>query len=283
MKPKLLLCTDLDRTVIPNGDADETPGSLALFRLLVSHPDITLVYVSGRDQHLLKEAIAHYELPSPNYAIGDVGTTIYAIDTDGNWQPWPDWHTEIAPNWNGKTREELHALLADVAPLRLQEVEKQNTFKLSYYLPIDADKDNLLSTIEQRMKKSGIRASVIWSVDEQANTVLLDILPANATKLHGILFLAQNLGFETDEIVFAGDSGNDLPVVTSEIASILVKNAHPDVIAQAHREAEKFHTQDKLYIAQGDVLSLNGNYSAGVIEGVLHYFPKLKSWLTRET
>ena len=45
---RLLLCTDLDRTLIPNGTQPESPRARELFKRLVSHEEVTLVYVTGR-------------------------------------------------------------------------------------------------------------------------------------------------------------------------------------------------------------------------------------------
>ena len=36
---------------------------------------------------------------------------------------------------------------------------------------------------------------------------------------------------------------------------------------------------NSLYLAKGDFLGLNGNYSAGVLEGVVHYMPDFKKFL----
>ncbi|MFW6379199.1 MAG: HAD family hydrolase, partial [Guyparkeria sp.] len=83
----LLVCTDLDRTLIPNGRQPESSDARDLFRQLVERPEVTLAYVSGRDRRLLESAIAEFALPTPDFAIGDVGTTIYRID-DGEWHAW---------------------------------------------------------------------------------------------------------------------------------------------------------------------------------------------------
>ena len=41
---RLLLCTDLDRTLIPNGAQPESPGARQRFAALVAHDDILLAY-----------------------------------------------------------------------------------------------------------------------------------------------------------------------------------------------------------------------------------------------
>jgi len=42
--------------------------------------DVCLADVSGRDLQLLQQAINEYQIPLPDFAIGDVGTTIYQIE-----------------------------------------------------------------------------------------------------------------------------------------------------------------------------------------------------------
>ncbi|HEY9701794.1 MAG TPA: HAD family hydrolase, partial [Allocoleopsis sp.] len=69
MIDKLLICTDLDRTLIPNGEQPESPNARQLFSQLVSNSWVSLAYVSGRDQELVQDAIAQYQLPTPNFVI----------------------------------------------------------------------------------------------------------------------------------------------------------------------------------------------------------------------
>lgn len=275
---RLLLCTDLDRTVLPNGLQEESPQARPLLRALARRPEVTLAYVSGRDLSLLQDAIRDYQLPVPDYAIGDVGTTIYEIGARG-WNPWQAWSEEIASDWQDLEHADLAALLQGVEGLTEQEPAKQNTFKLSYYTESDRDAAALVADIRQRLAAEGVDASVIWSVDETADIGLVDILPASATKLHAIEFLMRRKGLARDRTVFAGDSGNDLPVLTSGLQSVLVHNATATVRDEAVRLATEAGCRDRLYLAAGDFLGMNGNYAAGVLEGVCHFIPPVRQWL----
>jgi len=271
-RDKLLLCTDMDRTVIPNGSQAESPDARERFAQLCDLPQVTLVYVTGRHQALIKQAIADYQLPEADYAITDVGTIIYHIK-NGTWHQLQSWHDEIDHAWNGYSHEQIKQLLADIKELSLQETEKQNTHKLSYYLPLQHDSDDVMSRADILLRNRGIAASLIWSIDEAANTGLLDVLPQNATKLHAIEFLQQQLGYTLDEVIFAGDSGNDMPVLTSPVHSVLVANASDDVRQTALRIAKHNGHADALYLANTDALNMNGNYSAGVLQGIWHFVP----------
>jgi sucrose-6F-phosphate phosphohydrolase len=276
---RLLICTDLDRTLIPNGMQPESPPARRYFATLAGREEVTLCYVSGRHRDLVEEAIVNYRLPQPDFVIGDVGTTIYALHAEKGWTPLADWQDEIAPDWQGRTHEDLKALLEGMPEIRPQEYHKQNRFKLSYYLPVQADIEALRSQISKRLTSAGIRASQIYSIDEPGGIGLLDILPARATKFHAVEFLMQQQGFGLDNTVFCGDSGNDLEVLVSPIAAVLVANSSAEVQATARETAEARGLEDRLYIARGGLRSMNGNYAAGMLEGIAHYHPHIVGWL----
>ncbi|MGV1097865.1 HAD-IIB family hydrolase [Thiovibrio sp. JS02] len=269
-----LLCSDLDRTILPNGPAPESPQARPLLRALVGRPEVRLAYVSGRHRELLLAAIREYRLPVPDFAIGDVGTTIYTIG-DRGWQPLEAWQAVLSRDWHGESSRDLAGLFADRRELTLQEPEKQGRFKLSFYTPPEINRDALFSLLRERLHREGLAATLIWSVDESAHLGLLDILPARADKLTAIRFLMEQEGIGAPHTVFAGDSGNDLAVLTSGLNAVLVKNADSAVRREAEQLLAEKNQADRLYCAKGDFLGMNGNYAAGVSEGLCHFFPEL--------
>lgn len=278
MSQKLLLCTDLDRTLLPNGTQPESPLARETFARLAARADVALVYVTGRHRALVQQAIKCYSLPQPDLVISDVGTRIYDL-RPGNWDTWQDWESEIAPDWAGMSNADLHQLFQNLKPLQLQEREKQNTHKLSYYVSLHENETELMDEMQQRLQQHRIQASLIWSIDEPAAIGLLDVLPRGATKLHAIQFLRERLGYRLEDTLFAGDSGNDLPVLTSPIPSVLVANASDTVRDTAVSGAQESGNTPALYCAGGGFIGMNGNYSAGILEGVAHYKPQLGHWL----
>lgn len=278
MAKRILICTDLDRTLIANGSQSESPGARDAFLRLVSRPEVTLAYVSGRHRELVEEAMREYRLPMPDWVIGDVGTTIYRAGR-GAWRHWSEWEADIAADWRGMTAKDLRPLFNDLPVLRLQEEAKQNRFKLSYYLPAQCVVEALKQEMALRLDAQHLACSLIYSVDEASATGLLDVLPARATKLHAVEFLMQRQGFEVHDTVFAGDSGNDLPVIVSRIQSVLVANADPAVVEQAQALVSQQGNLDAFYLARGGFLGMNGNYSAGILEGVAHYLPETRAWM----
>lgn len=273
-RPALLLCTDMDRTLLPNGEALESPAAMPYLKKLVAYDDIQLAYVTGRDRDLVQQAIVDYLLPMPNYVIGDVGTSIYTIDDHG-WRLWDDWHEEIAYSWRGLSHDSLHDCLRDISSLCLQEDSKQNKFKLSYYAAGSIDANALQDTVRKRLQNLDLDCTIIWSIDESRDQGLLDILPAAASKYHAVDYLLRQTGCGVDNTLFAGDSGNDIDVLSSPLRAVLVANATNEVRQQAGMLARQRGQLDALYLARGGQLGMNGNYAAGILEGVVHYYPEL--------
>jgi sucrose-6F-phosphate phosphohydrolase len=281
MMQKLFVCTDLDRTLLPNGKQAESPEARTIFARLVNRPEVCLAYVSGRNLSLVQEVIQEYNLPSPDFIVGDVGSTIYHFNGD-IWQSYQNWAQEIAVDWQGLNSLDLQPLftdIVDISHLTLQEVDKQNRFKLSYYLPLEVDNQALQDCMNLRLQEQNIASSLIYSVDEAKGVGLLDILPARATKFHAIEFLRCQLNFDYNNTVFAGDSGNDLPVLVSDLPSILVANAHDDIIKKAQLQTQLQENMNSFYLAKGGFLGMNGNYSAGILEGIVYYHPHTKQWM----
>jgi len=283
MSDPLLLCTDLDRTLLPNGPQTESPGARDRFAALVHRPEVSLAYVSGRHSEMVRDAIAEYDLPLPDFVIGDVGTTMYHIAPDGRWRPLQAWETEIERDWAGLSHSELHTLLRNLPDLRPQESAKQNRCKLSYFVPQDCHREALEAAIRTRLESAGVKANLIWSIDDLKNIGLLDILPARASKMHAVQALMSLDGFDYSGTVFCGDSGNDIEVLASPIPAVLVANAREDVRETARRLAEEMGNGSRLYCAQGCFMGMNGNYSAGMLEGIAHYHPRTLAWMAFET
>ncbi len=276
MMSPLLICTDLDRTLIPNGPQPESPGARAQFQRLAQHPDVTLAYVSGRHRELIEQAILDYDLPTPDYAIADVGSTIYRIDAAG-WVQCEQWDTLIAPDWGDWTHATLLDALRRFSALQPQAPARQNRHKLSFHVTLTAEPQVLIDQIAEHLRQAGVKANLIWSIDPLAGVGLLDILPASANKLHAIHFVRQQAGFAQSQMVFAGDSGNDLDVLLSGIPAILVANADADI---RHLIEQSPHAN--VYLARGGYLGMNGNYSAGILEGIAYFQPAVAAWLRQQ-
>ena len=274
----ILLCSDLDRTLLPNGREKESPQARPLLHALAKEDWLQLVYVSGRSKKLMEEAIEHYELPWPDFAITDVGTMIF--EPKHHWHLWQKWHEELDKVWPLRHTD---ALLHDIAHrfgLVAQEPEKQGRYKLSFYTHAKRD-DALLTKLATYLKEEGLTANIIFSVDTETGEGLLDILPQKANKLFAIRFLMKSLGFTRQNTLFAGDSGNDMEVLVSDIPSVLVANATDAVKKDAIAQSQSQGHLPWLYLAKGNFFGMNGNYAAGVLEGLCHFHPEIKAYLAK--
>jgi hypothetical protein len=280
----ILLCSDLDGTLIPNGRAPESPEARPRFARLCAHPSVQLVLVSGRDLRLVLDAVDEWSLPRPDFIIGDVGTAIYAPRSldGGDWMHWSAWTDQIAPNWNGLTHDDVSELLADITAIRPQEPEKQGAFKASYYVDPSINRDVLDAELHSRLWRLGVEVRLVWSVDEFAQLVQLDVLPTSASILSAMEFLISHLAFDPSRALFAGDSAADVHALVSQINGVLVGNADAAVRERALRMARAGALQDTLYVARGGLFGMNGNYAAGVLEGVVHYLPETRDLMTLE-
>ncbi len=272
--PPLLLCCDLDRTLLPNGPQPESPGARDAFRELVARDDVTLAFATGRSRALVESVLGEYDLPEPDYVIGDVGTSIHVVEAT-RWRDLPGWDEVMAADWKDLDRNTITRLLEPIEALTLQEAGKQNRFKISFYAASETDADRLVRDVDRRLEGRGIAWRCVYSVDEANDIALLDVLPAAGGKLNALRFLHRRLGHAEEDVLFAGDSGNDLEVLASSIPAVLVANALREVSRQAVEAARRNNTESRLYLARGGFRGMNGNYAAGIVEGATHFHSRL--------
>ena len=276
-RARYLLCSDLDRTLIPNGPQAESPGAREMLCAMVEHHAICVVYVTGRNRALVEQAVADYGLPWPDAVIGDVGTRIWST-FDRRWTPWSQWDDLIRMDWGEQTRAAIKARAEDMEGLQTQPHDCQTEYKLSYFCSA-AELQETATALRQRLEQDRVPAAVIASLDEVDDQGLIDVLPERATKRGAIEMVMSAWGFPHWATVCAGDSGNDLPFLTSALQAVLVANAANDVREQALDMAQAQGQIDNLYLALGGFHGMNGNYAGGVVEGLAHYVPEAREWL----
>ena len=267
-----ILATDLDRTLLPNGSWPADPNAIALFNELTERHGVIVVYVTGRNLDLSEQAINEYAIRHPHVLIGDVGTSIRKYEQNG-WKTDNGWVTHVrrtSPKWDA---EAIRHAVADVDGLRQQEPEHCGPFKQSYYVD-HSRKTSVLHAVDERVRGKFDEVA-IYSFDSRSGAGLLDFLPQSATKQTALEYVAAELGAEKEDVVFCGDSGNDIFPLTAGFAGVLVRNADEQLVAGV-REAVAANPEIQVYFAKGGVRGLNGYYTSGVIEGAYHYglFPE---------
>ncbi|MDJ0738831.1 MAG: HAD-IIB family hydrolase [Gammaproteobacteria bacterium] len=262
-----ILATDLDRTLLPNGSWPSDPGAIPMFNELTVAHDVFVVYVTGRNLALTEAAIADFGIRHPHALIGDVGTSIRTWGDDV-WTPDPGWDGHVArtsPAWDA---DAIRGALAGVDGLVEQAREHCGPFKQSYYVEHD-DRERVLSIVHDAVENRYDEA-IVYSFDSQSGDGLLDLLPRSANKQTALEYLAEAHGIDNADVVFCGDSGNDLHPLTAGFSGVLVRNADEQLVSGVNRALD-LDPELKVYFAQGGCRGLNGYYTGGVIEGAFHY------------
>lgn len=262
-----ILATDLDRTLLPNGRWESDNNAIPLFNdLTVSH-DVLVVYVTGRNLALTENAIKEFGVRYPNILCGDVGTSIRKYE-NGEWQLDEGWIEHVkreSPKWDAIA---IRNAVAGIDGMREQESEHLNQFKQSYYVEHEKS-EQILKKVDERVKGK-FDEVIVYSFDSQDGKGLLDFLPASATKQTALEYVAEEFGAEKEDIVFCGDSGNDIFPLTAGFCGVLVKNADDQLVKNV-KQAMGQNPELKVYFAKGGFKGLNGYYTSGVIEGAYYY------------
>ena len=226
----------MDRTLLPNGSWPSDPGAIELFNELTQKHDVRLVYVTGRNLDLTEKAIEEFGIRYPDVLIGDVGTSIRLYEK-GVWQSHTGWQQHvkrISPRWDA---EAVRDAVAGVEGLVEQEREHCGPFKQSYYVDHDR-REIILESVDDRVK-GRFDEVMVYSFDSQTGKGLLDFLPHSATKQTALEYIADELGAEKQDVVFCGDSGNDVFPLTAGFSGVLVRNADDQLVASVRQAMDR--------------------------------------------
>lgn len=219
----LLFSTDIDGTVY---DSDESAELFATFweSLQGGQSSPLLVYNTGRSIEDTIELIKRTPLPRPDYIIGGVGTKIIDFRHDVTID---NWDIVLSENWNfDEVRETVRNHCPTLEP---QPDECQNPHKCSWFWH-DKSVDEIAG-LRTALEDAGLETQVVYSSDRD-----LDILPRKANKGNAIAWLAGRLEIPLDEIVVAGDSGNDLSMfLVGKSKGIVVSNAEAALLDVASK------------------------------------------------
>jgi sucrose-6F-phosphate phosphohydrolase len=262
-----ILATDLDRTLLPNGNWEADGQAIELFNELTVSQNVLVVYVTGRNLALTENAIREYGVRYPDVLCGDVCTSIRRYE-NGEWKFDDGWVSHVkrsSPSWDA---DAIRGAVSGVEGMREQEAEHLNQFKQSYYVEHDRNAE-ILAKVDA-LVKGRFDEEIIYSFDSQNGKGLLDFLPASATKQTALEYVAEKFGSEKQDVVFCGDSGNDIFPLTAGFSGVLVRNADDQLVKNV-RLAMDDNPRLRVYFAHGDFNGLNGYYTSGVIEGAYHY------------
>jgi len=228
-----LFVSDVDDTLLGDDAALTHLGEA----LQAASDKLITVYNSSRPCVSLRQTLATVpDLPLPNYLVGAMGTEIQ-VGVSG--ESLPDYNQHLSQGWN---RDRIAAIMNDMGFIA-HIPEYQTLFKASY----DAPEAASYSQVLDRLRAEGLNAKVIYSGGKN-----LDIIPEPAGKGSVIEYLRRQLRIDAEQVVVAGDSGNDLEMFVVPYRGIVVANAAPEL---------KQLQGDHIYHAQSA-------YAAGVLEGL---------------
>lgn len=267
-RPIQALATDLDGTLIPLSDSQHTMNpqhraDLVRLQEILQRHQLPLIYVTGRHLASVRQAMEQYQLPQPDWICCDVGTTIYSLQKSGDYAVAADYAQSLSSIAGHTCQQRLRQIAACQAELKLQEAEKQGAFKLSFYTDAAAMPDTVRK-LEHQLSQQNLPFVVIHSVDPFTADGLIDVLPAGVSKAFALQWWCQRHAAKPDQVLFAGDSGNDTAAFNAGFLAILVANT-PSAIA---RDVRNWH---QLQRWQNRFFQASGTATSGVLQGLQHY------------
>ncbi len=235
-----LIVTDIDQTLV--GDSTALDELVCL--LNSNKKKVGFAVATGRTIQSAISVLEENNIPIPDLIISSVGTEIY-YNFAGRLIYSKGWEAHISHQWK---REKIIELLSQFDYLKLQEEDTQRRFKISFFL--DDSPDHLLE-IKEEFAKRRLKVNIIYSKGQY-----LDILPYRASKGKAIRYLAYRWDIPFENILVAGDSGNDEEMLKGELLGVVVSNYSP--------ELEKLKDRKKIYFA-------GSPYAGGIIEGIRYY------------
>ena len=199
---------------------------------------------TGRDVQSAIDILKENNVPLPEVIISSVGSEIY-YNHNNKLIYSKGWDAYISYLWK---REKIIKLLSKFDFLTLQEDDKQGKFKISYYME---DNEGNIEKIKEALIENKLKANTIFSQGR-----FLDILPYRASKGKAIRYLAFKWNISFENILVAGDSGNDQEMLKVALRGVVVANYSP--------EMESLKENKRIYFAKK-------TFAGGIIEGINYY------------
>jgi sucrose-phosphate synthase len=235
-----MIVSDIDYTLIGNDDLLND-----FINILNTVPnDIGFAVATGRSVDSAIDVLKENNVPLPEVIISSVGSEIY-YNYKGKQIYSKGWDAHISHKWK---RDRIVELLSGFDFLQLQEEHSQRKFKISYYT---SDNPEYIIEIKNLLMENKIQANIIFSHGQY-----LDILPYRASKGKAIRYLAYRWNLSYENILVAGDSGNDREMLKGELLGVVVANHSP--------ELENLKGQKKIYFSSRE-------FAGGLIDGIQHY------------
>ena len=235
-----LIVTDIDNTLL--GDDNYTKDFSELLKN--KHEKVRFAVATGRTVDSALSVLKENDIPHPDVIISSVGSEIY-YNHEGKLVPAQGWRAHISFQWD---RSKIKNILSKFDFLSYQEENTQRDFKVSYYTE---DIEENIEIVREELISNRIKANVIFSHGQ-----FLDIIPFRASKGKAIRYLAYRWNILYENILVAGDSGNDEEMLKGELLGV--------VVGIYSKELEELKGSKRIYFS--DI-----QYAGGIIDGIKHY------------
>lgn len=231
----MLLATDLDGTFLA-GDPEDR---LSLYQTIAAHPEIKLAYVTGRSLEAVLPLLADPTLPQPDYIIADVGATLVHGDS---LQPIQPLQSTVDARWPGETQ-----VASAIEAFGLERQDVPQARRCSYFCTPEQAANPALRTIADELG-----CDLLYSAE-----LYLDFLPKGVNKGSSLQALADWLELSHDQVLAAGDTLNDLSMLSSSFHGVCVGQSEAALL-----EATRSHSR---------TLHANRPGCGGILEAFAHF------------
>jgi hydroxymethylpyrimidine pyrophosphatase-like HAD family hydrolase len=213
----ILLCTDLDGTVLGDAEGED------LFRAWAASARATvrIAYVTGRNWPSVRGLIDEGRVPVPDFAVCDLGTHIVDLGDPDN-RLGRRYEGLADPAWPADLIRQIGAH----EQTWLQGPEGQGRFKSSFFW--NGQEQSLIWFRERLGRVPDWRLIV-------TSGTYLDVVPTCFGKDNSARFLAESLGLDLSHVLVAGDSENDADMLGIGARAILPANARAAALEAAAR------------------------------------------------
>ncbi|MBB4187477.1 sucrose-6F-phosphate phosphohydrolase [Sinorhizobium terangae] len=242
-KPVRLVAFDIDGTLL--GDDGAANRFRSAWQALDESERPLLVYNSGRPINDIFSLVDVDQLPPPEYVIGGVGTMIADARRRERLQAFTE---ALGPPLDVKA---VTAVMETVEGAVPQAAVDQHAHKASWRLP-DAREEEI-SAIGQRLATAGLDVKLVYSSSRD-----LDILPRAGGKGSALAWICRELAVDLDEVVVAGDTGNDREMFDMpRVRGVVVANALAELRQAVEHGSRHFLARN--------------SHADGVLEGLRHW------------
>ena len=217
----MLLATDLDGTFLAGNPEDR----LSLYQTIAAHPEIKLAYVTGRSLEAVLPLLADPTLPQPDYIIADVGATLVHGDS---LQPIQQLQSVVDARWPGETQ-----VASVIEPFGLERQDVPQARRCSYFCTPEQAANPQLRQIADELG-----CDLLYSAE-----LYLDFLPKGVNKGSSLQALADWLELSHDQVLAAGDTLNDLSMLSSSFHGVCVGQSETALLEATRSHSRTLHAE----------------------------------------